>query len=90
VAKLDGKVGIITGGASGIGAATVRLFVQEGANVVIADKLDDRGKCLAEELGEKTLYFKTDVRQEADVKAVIEHAVSKFGRLDVLFNNAKM
>jgi NAD(P)-dependent dehydrogenase (short-subunit alcohol dehydrogenase family) len=88
VAKLDGKVGIITGGASGIGAATVRLFVQEGANVVIADKLDDRGKCLAEELGEKSVYLSTDVSKEADVKALIEHAVTKFGRLDVLFNNA--
>ena len=88
MAKLDGRVGIITGGASGIGEATVRLFVQEGANVVIADKLDDRGKDLAEELGEKSVYFSTDVSKEADVKAVIEHTVSEFGRLDVLFNNA--
>jgi NAD(P)-dependent dehydrogenase (short-subunit alcohol dehydrogenase family) len=86
--KLDGKAVIITGGSSGIGEATVRLFVQEGAKVVIADKLDDRGKHLAEELGANTVYLSTDVSKEADVKAVIEHTVSELGRLDVMFNNA--
>jgi NAD(P)-dependent dehydrogenase (short-subunit alcohol dehydrogenase family) len=84
--KLDGKTAIITGGASGIGEGTVRLFVEQGANVVIADVQDERGAALAQEL--EAVYHRTDVSSEADVKAVVDAAVSKFGRLDVMFNNA--
>src|SRR5512137_205854 len=86
--KLDGKVAVITGGASGIGHATVRLFVEEGCRVVIADVQDDRGKGLADELGKAAAYLHTDVSEERDVRAAIAHAVDPFGRLDCLFNNA--
>lgn len=86
--KLDGKVAVITGGASGIGDATVRLFVAEGCRVVIADVQDDRGARLAEELGKSASYRHADVSQEAQVSGAIAHALSRFGRLDCLFNNA--
>jgi NAD(P)-dependent dehydrogenase (short-subunit alcohol dehydrogenase family) len=86
--KLDGKVAVITGGASGIGDATVRLFVAEGCRVVIADVQDDRGARLAEELGKSASYLHADVSQETHVSGAIAHAVSRFGRLDCLFNNA--
>jgi NAD(P)-dependent dehydrogenase (short-subunit alcohol dehydrogenase family) len=86
--KLDGKVAVITGGASGIGDATVRLFVQEGCRVVIADVQDDRGARLAGELGKSASYLHADVSEEAHVSGAIAHAVSRFGRLDCLFNNA--
>jgi NAD(P)-dependent dehydrogenase (short-subunit alcohol dehydrogenase family) len=86
--KLDGKVAVITGGASGIGDATVRLFVEEGCRVVVADVQDDRGARLAAELGKSASYLHADVSQEAQVSGAIAHAVSRFGRLDCLFNNA--
>lgn len=86
--KLKGKVAIITGGASGIGKASVKLFVEQGARVVLADQLDERGTSLAEELGPDVSYIHADVSQESDVKAVIDHALKKFGRLDCMFNNA--
>jgi NAD(P)-dependent dehydrogenase (short-subunit alcohol dehydrogenase family) len=86
--KLDGKVAIITGGASGIGQAAVRLFVAEGSRVLIADIQDDKGEQLAEELGTPVAYMHTDVSQESDVKTAIDHAVTRFGRLDCLYNNA--
>jgi NAD(P)-dependent dehydrogenase (short-subunit alcohol dehydrogenase family) len=86
--KLDGKVAVITGGASGIGEASVRLFVAEGARVVFGDIQDEKGERLAAELGETSLYAHCDVTQEADVKGLIDLAVEKFGRLDCLYNNA--
>lgn len=86
--KLDGKVAVITGGASGIGEGAVRRFVEEGAQVVIADIQDERGQALAEELGTDTAYVHTDVGQEEQVKAALAQALNKFGRLDCLFNNA--
>jgi NAD(P)-dependent dehydrogenase (short-subunit alcohol dehydrogenase family) len=86
--KLDGKVAVITGGVSGIGKATARLFIEQGAHVVIADIEDDRGKQLVEELGANAIYLHTDVTQEPDVKAAIDLASEKFGRLDCMFNNA--
>ncbi len=88
MARLEGKVAVITGGASGIGEGTVRLFAAEGAKVVIADVQDARGERLAEELGTTTSYYHTDVSQEEEVRASIAHAVNKWGRLDVMFNNA--
>jgi NAD(P)-dependent dehydrogenase (short-subunit alcohol dehydrogenase family) len=86
--KLDGKVAVITGGASGIGHAAVRLFVEEGCRVVIADVQDDKGARLAQDLGQAARYVHADVSREADVSGAIAHAVSRFGRLDCLFNNA--
>jgi len=86
--KFEGKVAIITGGASGIGEAAVRKFVEEGACVVIADLQENKGQALASSLGEKALFHKTDVTSEPDVKALVDFAVSEFGRLDIMHNNA--
>lgn len=86
--RLAGKVAMITGGASGIGEATVRLFVAEGARVVIADVQDDRGRRLAETLGVSAVYAHTDVREERDIAAAVALAETRWGRLDCLFNNA--
>jgi NAD(P)-dependent dehydrogenase (short-subunit alcohol dehydrogenase family) len=86
--RLEGKVAVVTGGASGIGEGTVRLFAEEGARVVISDVQDARGQKLAEELGPATSFYHTDVTQEEEVRAAVAHAVQKFGRLDVMFNNA--
>ena len=88
MARLPGKVALITGGASGIGEATVRLFVAEGAAVLIADIQDERGRQLAAELGQRAAYIHADVSREADVQGAIHTAVTRFGRLDCLFNNA--
>ncbi len=86
--RLEGKVAVITGGSSGIGAATVRLFAQEGARVVIADILDKQGQNLAKELGEVVVYSHTNVMLEDEVQAVVNLAVTQFGKLDCMFNNA--
>jgi NAD(P)-dependent dehydrogenase (short-subunit alcohol dehydrogenase family) len=79
---------VITGGASGIGEATVRLFVAEGARVVIADLQDAKGEALAKELGASAAYQRTDVTKDADVRAAVERATREFGRLDCIYNNA--
>lgn len=86
--KMIGKVAIITGGSSGIGEATVSLFVEEGASVVIADIQDEKGQSLSEELGSSATYLHTDVSREADVKAAIDLALEHFGHIDRIFNNA--
>jgi len=86
--RLDGKVAVITGGSSGIGNASVRLFVKEGAQVVFGDIQDELGIALAEELGPNAIYLHTDVRNESEIKALIDLAVERFGRLDCIFNNA--
>ena len=86
--KLDGKVAVITGGSSGIGNASVRLFVKEGAQVVFGDIQDELGETLAEELGPNAIYLHANVRNESEIKALIDLAVEKFGRLDCIFNNA--
>ena len=88
--RLQGKVAVITGGASGMGLATVDRFLSEGASVVIADFNEQNGKAaLAQRGAADTLAFiKTDVAVEADIEAMIAEAVRKFGRLDILFNNA--
>ena len=88
MAELKGKVAVITGGASGIGAATVRLFVEEGARVVIADMQRERGEALAKELGQATTFVSCEVRQEDQVKKAVDTAVQRFGQLDCIFNNA--
>lgn len=86
--RLQGRVAVVTGGASGIGEATVRRFVDEGARVVVADLQREPGEALAAELGAAVRFIATDVTAEGDVEAAIELAVSAFGRLDVMFNNA--
>ena len=86
--RLENKVAVITGGASGIGEGTVRRFVAEGAKCVIADIQYDRAEKLAEELGESAVAFSVDVADESQVKATVEFAVSEFGQLDIMFNNA--
>jgi NAD(P)-dependent dehydrogenase (short-subunit alcohol dehydrogenase family) len=85
---LDGKVVVISGGTSGIGARTAELFVAEGARVVIAGRRRDRGEQLAQALGKACSFVRTDVSSEADVRAMIAHALERFGQLDCLFNNA--
>jgi NAD(P)-dependent dehydrogenase (short-subunit alcohol dehydrogenase family) len=88
MARLEGKVAVITGGTSGIGRATAELFVREGARVVLTGRQDDKGRTIAEALGEAALYLHADVRREEDVAAAIGLATERFGRLDCLFNNA--
>lgn len=88
--RLENKVAIVTGGASGIGETTVRLFAKEGAKVVIAD-FSPRGNELAEELnqaGFDALFVKTDVTKEDEVKNMVNATVEKFGKVDILFANA--
>jgi|TARA_B100000530_G_scaffold319709_1_gene252469 NAD(P)-dependent dehydrogenase (short-subunit alcohol dehydrogenase family) len=86
--EMDGKVAVVTGGASGIGEATVRLFIEEGAKVVIADMQQERGEALASELGNMATFVQVEVRQEEQVKSAIDTAVEGWGRLDCIFNNA--
>lgn len=86
--RLENQVALITGAASGIGEGTVRKFVAEGARVVIADIQDQRGGALAEELGPSTTYVHADVSSEEQVAEAVAQAVSRWGRLDVVFNNA--
>lgn len=86
--RLEGKVAVITGGTSGIGAATVRRFVQEGARVVFCGRAADAGEALARELGPACRFVRADVTREEEVRATIDLAVREFGRLDCLFNNA--
>ncbi len=86
--RLENKVTVITGGTSGIGEATAEVFAAEGAKVIIAGRSEDKGAAIAKRLGENVLYQRCDVMSEADIKAVIDLAVSRFGKLDCLFNNA--
>lgn len=86
--RLGGRVAIVTGGASGIGAATVERFVAEGAKVLVADLDTDKADALVGRLGSSTAFLRTDVSKEGDVAAMVSEAVDRFGRLDVLFNNA--
>jgi NAD(P)-dependent dehydrogenase (short-subunit alcohol dehydrogenase family) len=86
--RLDGKVAIIAGGTSGIGQRTAERFTEEGAKVVIAGRRVEEGERLAKSLGPQTSFIRTDVTRESEVQAMIAHAVTHFGRLDCLFNNA--
>jgi 3alpha(or 20beta)-hydroxysteroid dehydrogenase len=86
--RLAGKVALITGGSRGMGAATARRFVDEGARVVLGDVLDQDGKALADELGESVRYLHLDVTSEEDWAAAVDATERDFGRLDVLVNNA--
>ena len=91
--RLQHKVAVVTGGASGMGQATVERFLHEGARVVIADFNAETGEALYEQLAgegyeEACSFIRTDVAEEDHVVSMLEHAVSCFGSLDVLFNNA--
>ena len=86
--RLEGKVAVITGGTSGIGEATVELFIAEGAKVVLTGRNAAKGEEIAAKLGDNARFVEGDVRSEADIKRAIDAATGEFGRLDCLFNNA--
>jgi 3alpha(or 20beta)-hydroxysteroid dehydrogenase len=86
--RLDGKVALISGGARGQGEAEVRMFVHEGAKVVFGDVLDDLGEVVAKDLGDAAHYLHLDVRKEDEWNAAVAEAESRYGKLDVLVNNA--
>ena len=86
--RVDDKVAIITGGAQGMGAADARMLVAEGAKVVIADILDEPGQALADELGDAGRYVHLDVSDEEQWQAAVDAAVTAFGKVNVLVNNA--
>ena len=86
--RLQGKVAAITGGASGIGAGTVRRFVEEGAKVLIADLDETKGAALSADLGPAAAFLRTDVSKEEDIAAMVAETTDRFGHIDVLFNNA--
>jgi NAD(P)-dependent dehydrogenase (short-subunit alcohol dehydrogenase family) len=85
---IEGKVAVISGGTSGIGARTAELFVAEGAAVVIGGRRELEGKELTSRLGPSVRFVRTDVSVETDVESLIGQAVEEFGRLDILVNNA--
>jgi NAD(P)-dependent dehydrogenase (short-subunit alcohol dehydrogenase family) len=86
--RLDGKRAVVTGAASGIGEATARLFVAEGATVVLADADELGGERIAAELGERAWFVVTDVSREEDVDQAVATSIEVFGGLDVMYNNA--
>lgn len=86
--RLEGKVALITGAASGIGKATAIKFVENGAKVVIADIQHERGQDTTKELGSSASFVACDVTKEADVSRAIDFSVSRYGQLDIMYNNA--
>lgn len=86
--RLSGRVAVITGGASGIGAATAQKFVEHGAKVVLGDIQDEPLQAFVATLGGNAIGLRCDVTSEADVEALVNAAVEGFGRIDVMFNNA--
>ena len=86
--RLAGKVAIITGGTSGMGAATAAMYVAEGARVMVAGRRRDAGQGIVDRLGENAAFSAGDVTIEADVAALVEATVERWGRVDILFNNA--
>src|SRR5260370_416035 len=86
--RLDGKVALVTGGGSGIGAATCRAFTEQGARVMVADLNEAGGSQVARELGDSAMFQRTDVTDMASLQAAVANSVERFGRLDVLVNNA--
>lgn len=86
--ELSGRVAVVTGGAGGIGRATARTLVAEGARVVIADIDADAGADAASELGDAAAFVRVDVSDPNQVQAAVDHAVERFGGLDIMFNNA--
>jgi NAD(P)-dependent dehydrogenase (short-subunit alcohol dehydrogenase family) len=91
VNDMDGRVAIVTGASSGIGRASALAFAKQGAHVVVADLDDERGESVAEEAaatGSEALFVRTDVTSPADVAALVDECVARFGRLDYAHNNA--
>lgn len=86
--RLKDKVAIITGAAQGMGATHAKLFIEQGAKVVLTDLNEEKGKALAEELGEHALFVKQNVTEAADWDNVVKAAEEKFGTVNVLVNNA--
>lgn len=88
MARLQDKVMIITGAAQGMGETHARLCLEQGAKVVLTDINSEKGEALATELGDNALFIKHDVTGEADWTHVVKQTEDKFGRIDVLVNNA--
>ena len=88
MARLTGKIAVVTGGASGIGEATVRRFIAEGAKVAFADRDVERGKRVEAELGASAFFVEAQMQREAEALAFVRQAADRFGGLDVLVNNA--
>ncbi|MFT5449490.1 MAG: NAD(P)-dependent dehydrogenase (short-subunit alcohol dehydrogenase family) [Gammaproteobacteria bacterium] len=86
--RLEGKVALVTGGASGIGAETSRVYAREGAKVAIADVNDKAGRGIAKEMGDAAFYAHLDTRAEDEWQAVVKQVVDTYGRLDILVNSA--
>lgn len=86
--RLNGKVALITGGTSGIGAETARLFASEGAKVLIVGRSEEKGQALAEDLGENVIYEMADITKEEEIKNSVKATLKHFNQLDILFNNA--
>ena len=89
--RLGDKVSIITGAGSGMGRVAARMFAEQGAKVVVAEYGEDAGRETVDEItaaGGQATFFRADVSNEADAKAMVDHAISTYGRLDVLYNNA--
>src|ERR1700710_2935473 len=85
---LDGKVAIVTGATSGIGERIAEMFVAQGAKVVATGRRESEGRALEERVGPNCSFFRADVSNEAEVKALIDYTVKTFGNLDVIVNNA--
>src|SRR5258708_34490997 len=88
MARLEGKVAVITGATSGIGLRTAEVFVAEAAKIVIAGRRVAEGEALAKQLGPACIFRQTDVTVEDQMRALVALAVEKFGKIDCLFNNA--
>src|SRR6202023_1283332 len=86
--RVEGKVALVTGAARGMGAATARLFVAEGAKVMVADVVDDEGEALARELGGDAAYIHLDVTSEEEWQIAVSATESRFGPVTILVNNA--
>ena len=86
--RLQGKVAVVTGGVSGIGLGTVELFIEEGAKVAVGDIQDDLGAALQARFPDDLIYVHTDVTSDEAIGTLVEAAVARFGRLDIMFNNA--
>jgi len=86
--RVDGKVALITGGASGLGSATARILAEQGARVVITDIDEDAGAGVAAEIGHDVLFIRQDVASEADWKRVMSRIIEEYGKLDIVVNNA--
>ena len=89
--RLDNKTAVITGGTSGIGEATAKLFAREGANIAIVGRSEEKGDAIVKDInsfGGKAIFVKCDVSKEEDAKNMVDSVIKEFGQIDILFNNA--